>query len=136
LTDVNAGLSSILSAEAELLLASNVLQPQRPLTFFQATLVLSLWSSAVGQSPNGLDAWLMTGVAIQHGSISESVKDVATGKVQIIKEETQVDCLYLWNHLCLSHLHACITMRRKAMINAAHIRQARLVTSLPSTSNF
>ncbi|THZ31009.1 hypothetical protein D6C91_00942 [Aureobasidium pullulans] len=136
LTDVNAGLSSILSAEAERLLASNVLQPQRPLTFFQATLVLSLWSSAVGQSPTGLDVWLMTGMAIQHGSISKSVKDVATGKIQVIKEETQVDCLYLWNHLCLSHLHACITMRRKAMINAAHIRQARLVTSMPSTSNF
>ncbi|THV84012.1 hypothetical protein D6D17_01831 [Aureobasidium pullulans] len=132
LTDVNAGLSSILSAEAERLLASNVLQPQRPLTFYQAPSCCLY----VGQSPTGLDVWLMTGMAIQHGSISKSVKDLATGKIQVIKEKTQVDCLYLWNHLCLSHLHACITMRRKAMINAAHIRQARLVTSMPSTSNF
>ncbi|KAG9708926.1 MFS general substrate transporter, partial [Aureobasidium melanogenum] len=125
-----------LFAEVRSLLGDNLQQPQRPLAFFQASLVLSLWSSAFGPPLTSPDAWLVTGMALQQGMVSDVIKDVAMGNIRDMKDAARLNLLYLWNHLCLSHLHACITMRRKAMISAAHIKQAQLITRVAQSSNF
>ncbi|KAG9959342.1 MFS general substrate transporter, partial [Aureobasidium melanogenum] len=78
----------------------------------------------------------VTGMALQQGMVSDVIKDVAMGNIRDMKDAARLNLLYLWNHLCLSHLHACITMRRKAMINAAHIKQAQLITRVAQSSNF
>lgn len=135
LTD-EINLTPVLFKEVKSLLGCYLLQPRQSVEFFQASLILSLWSTTAGQHPLSLDAWLITGVALQQGLISDTLGRMAVGDLNQIDKDFPIDAFYLWNHLCLSHLHSCISMRRKAMITAAQVKQSRLVLRIPTSTNF
>jgi hypothetical protein len=87
--------------EAKTLLSLAMLNVPQPIAFFQASLVLSLWSTTIGQIPLGIDSWLLSGFALQH-SIASGFFTSTTGRSHLNKEE--LDHLCIWNHLCLVHL--------------------------------
>lgn len=89
--------------EAKTLLSVAMLNVPQPLQFFQASLVLSLWSTTIGQIPLGIDSWLLSGFALQHSVASGLFAPSMEGpRTHLDKEE--LDHLCIWNHLCLAHL--------------------------------
>ncbi|KAI7247292.1 hypothetical protein KC352_g13804 [Hortaea werneckii] len=101
-------------------LSASLLRIQQPLAFFQAVLILSLWSTTAGQQPLSLDSWLITGYALQHS--------LASAVFQGLNNRTANCSFAAWsvrNHLCLSHLHACISTRRTAVVTSSDIEMAR-----------
>lgn len=117
-------IAPVLLVEARRLLGQHLLQAPQPLAFFQSVLVLSLWSTTVGQKPLSVDGWLITGYGIQNRLAAPEVFGDSIGDV------------FLWTKLCLSHLHACISMRRKAMINKGEIDRIKRLLPLAELSNF
>lgn len=51
---------------AKALLSTAMLSVPQPIEFFQSSLVLSLWSTTIGQIPLNVDGWLLSGFALQH----------------------------------------------------------------------
>lgn len=125
--------SEALSAEAKNLLGSRLLQTEQPYSFFQAALVLSLWSTTAGQSPLGLDAWSISGYALQQASVSELFNDRRTPEEH---HSTYPERSQVHSHLQLAHLHACVSLRRRARLGFNDIERARLDGSMNSFSNF
>lgn len=125
-----------LFAEAKSLLGQHLLQSPQPLAFFQAVLVLSLWSTTIGQTPLSIDAWLVTGFAIQHASASDVFRESHYSSSLDSEFESTVGKLLLWNRLCLAHLHACISMRRTSMVTKADIERVRKRLPPGKLSNF
>lgn len=86
-------------------IASSLLAAPQPLEFFQAALLLCMWSTTVGQTPLSIDSWLLSGFALQH-CLTSDIFDVIlgdspgfTGPIhQLLVRWT------VWNHLCLVHL--------------------------------
>lgn len=71
--------------------------------FFQSVLILSLWSTTVGQVPLSIDGWLLTSYAIQQALASPKFSFLNEQKAAHI----DINCLdrwCVWNHLCLAHL--------------------------------
>lgn len=126
----------LLFAEAKSLLSQQLLHSPQPLAFFQAVLVLSLWSTTVGQKPLSIDSWMVTGFAIQHGSASEVFQESQYSSSLDSEFGSTVGKLLLWNRLCLSHLHACISMRRNSMVSKADIERIRKRLPPGELSNF
>ena len=87
--------------EAKTLLSLAMLNVPQPIEFFQASLVLSLWSTTIGQIPLGMDSWLLSGFALQH-SVASGLFAPSTNRPQLSEES--LDHLCVWNHLCLAHL--------------------------------
>jgi hypothetical protein len=87
--------------EVKSLLSIAMLNVPQPIAFFQASLVLSLWSTTIGQIPLGIDSWLLSGFALQH-SFASGFFAPLTAASNSSKE--QLDHLCVWNHLCLVHL--------------------------------
>lgn len=125
-----------LFAEAKSLLGQQVLQAPQPLAFFQAVLVLSLWSTTIGQTPLSIDAWLVTGFAVQHASASDVFCESRYSSSLDSEFESTVGKLLLWNRLCLAHLHACISMRRTSMVSKVDIERVRKRLPPGELSNF
>jgi hypothetical protein len=89
--------------EAKDLLSLAMLNVPQPIQFFQASLVLSLWSTTIGQIPLGIDSWLLSGFALQHSAASGLFASSIEGhRTKLNKED--LDHLCIWNHLCLAHL--------------------------------
>ncbi|GAB1726283.1 hypothetical protein NU195Hw_g4532t1 [Hortaea werneckii] len=112
-------------------LSGSLLEIRQPLAFFQAVLILSLWSTTAGQKPLSLDSWLITGYALQH-SLASAIfqgRDDRMASGQFAASSVR-------NHLCLSHLHACISTRRTAVITSSDVENGRRLLSCPSSSNF
>lgn len=118
--------AAVLFDEAKALLSEALLQTPQQLDFFRAVLVLSLWSTTVGQQPLSIDSWLITGFAIQHGSAGAIFRGprLPVGKA------------LLWTRLCLAHLHSCITMRRNSIIRRADVEPIRRLIATESLSNY
>lgn len=125
-----------LFAEVKSLLSQQLLQSPQPLAFFQAVLVLSMWSTTIGQTPLSIDAWLVTGFAIQHASASDVFRESQYSSSLDSEFESTVGKLLLWNRLCLAHLHACISMRRNAMVSKADVERIRKRLPPGELSNF
>lgn len=129
--------ADVLFSEAKSLLSQQLLQSPQPLAFFQAVLVLSLWSTTVGQKPLSIDSWMITGFAIQHGLASRVLVDSQRNVLaKQFNPGGSLGEMLLWTRLCLSHLHACISIRRNAIISKTDIEH--LTKSLPTQqlSNF
>jgi hypothetical protein len=89
--------------EVRTLLASALLVTPQTEEFFQAVIVLSLWSTTVGQVPLGIDGWLITSYALQQALASPALADIhrrANRQVDPAKANKQ----HVWTHLCLAHL--------------------------------
>ena len=96
-------LAPALFEEAQTLVSRALLTVAGSMEFFQSVLILSLWSTTVGQVPLGIDGWLLTSYAIQQA--------LASPRFSFLREPTATpvggDCLdrwCIWNHLCLAHL--------------------------------
>lgn len=91
--------------EAKSLVSRALLVVPQSIEHFQAILILSLWSTTIGQQPLSIDSWLLTGYALQQGFASSCFPDLLSkvGPGQEI-EESHIDAWCLWNHLCVAHL--------------------------------
>lgn len=97
-------LAPILFKEAKSLLLPSLLEfPQRP-EFFQATLILSLWSTTIGQVPLSLDSWLLTGYALQQASANPIFTDFHQSTAHTPRSRDVYMAQFVRNHLCIAHL--------------------------------
>lgn len=90
--------------EAKNLLEKCLLVFPQPIEFFQASLILSLWSTTIGQVPLSLDSWLLSGSALQQAFSNPMFIDTSliASNTPARKVPTTARCLL--NHLCLAHL--------------------------------
>jgi hypothetical protein len=86
------------------LVTSSLLIVPQPIEFFQAVLILSLWSTTIGQVPLSVDSWLLTGYALQQALASPDFVQVFRITSDISVARSCIDAWCLWNHLCLAHL--------------------------------
>ena len=101
--DLATRLAPILFKEAKSLLSIAMLTVPQPVEFFQASLVLSMWSTTIGQVPLTIDSWLLSGFALQH-SIASGLFHSADRVHRTPQNKAELDHLCVWNHLCLAHL--------------------------------
>ena len=102
--DLADRLAPRLFEEAMKLVTSSLLTVPQPMEFFQAVLILSLWSTTIGQVPLSVDSWLLTGYALQQAMASPRFVDVFRGSSNTPAGRSRIDAWCLWNHLCLAHL--------------------------------
>lgn len=127
-------LAPTLFKEAKGQLSAAMLSTPQPIEFFQASLVLSLWSTTIGQVPLSIDSWLLSGFALQH-SIAAGLFGLATSPDAGLNKH-ELDRLCVWNHLCLVHLHYCVGTRRKAVIDRKDIERCRVILASDHATNF
>ncbi|KAF2682405.1 hypothetical protein K458DRAFT_307421, partial [Lentithecium fluviatile CBS 122367] len=121
--------------DAKTLLSLSMLNVPQPIEFFQTSLVLSLWSTTIGQIPLGIDSWLLSGLALQH-SVASDLFTTATEDQRAHSDKEVLDHLCIWNHLCLVHLHYCVGTRRKAVLDQKDVDRCRLVLGSDHATNF
>ncbi|KAJ0139516.1 hypothetical protein HZ326_17552 [Fusarium oxysporum f. sp. albedinis] len=108
--------------ESKRLITTSLLEVPQTLEFFQAVLILSLWSTTIGQVPLSIDSWLLTGYAIQQALASPHFLEVIRpGSSQHIDDSLDAWCL--WNHLCVAHLQYCVGTRRHSLLTQAQVDQ-------------
>jgi hypothetical protein len=93
----------VLLSEAQLLLSRSLLTVAGDMAFFQAVLILSLWSTTVGQVPLSMDGWLLTSYAIHHAQANPIFSHVS-GRPSQPPTDDELDAWCIWNHLSLAHL--------------------------------
>ena len=97
-------LAPTLFEEAKRLVASSLLVTPQTIEFFQAALVLSLWSTTIGQVPLSIDSWLLTGYALQQCLASPLFNEVLQTDTHPAVNHKYHKALCMWNHLCVAHL--------------------------------
>jgi hypothetical protein len=90
--------------ESKSLLSSTLLDIPQTIEFFQAAVVLSMWSTTIGQTPLSIDSWLLSGFALQHSLGSDIFAKVSDPGHQVSLSKVELDQWCIWNHLCLVHL--------------------------------
>ncbi|KAF2636671.1 hypothetical protein P280DRAFT_552840 [Massarina eburnea CBS 473.64] len=130
-----ARLAPKLFSEAKSLMSVAMLNVPQPIEFFQASLVLSLWSTTIGQIPLGIDSWLLSGFALQHSVASGLFVTSVNGRRTVLDKQ-ELDNLCIWNHLCLVHLHYCVGTRRKAVLIQQDVDRCRLILGSSHATNF
>jgi hypothetical protein len=104
--DSASTLAPRLVPEAKTLLSAHLLDVPQSIAFFQAAVVLSMWSTTIEQTPLSIDSWLLSGFALQHSLASEVFAPVIAGSggqaASLSKSELDRWCV--WNQLCLVHL--------------------------------
>lgn len=121
---------------AKSLVSNALLTAPQNIDFFQAILVLCLWSTTVGQVPLSIDGWLLSGYALQH-CLYSPLFDVTLGQGQdgqVTKNALDRWCLR--NHLYLAHLHYCVGTSRKAMLHSSQIEACRPFVDYERLTNF
>jgi hypothetical protein len=100
--DLSDALAPKLFQEATRLVQQAMLIAPQTLEFFQATIILSLWSTTIGQFPMSIDGWLLTSHAIMQASASPIFASITPPSRPNFG--TDLDQVYIWNHLCVAHL--------------------------------
>ncbi|KAL4966303.1 uncharacterized protein BDV14DRAFT_208290 [Aspergillus stella-maris] len=135
--DIAAGLAPKLFDSARSLVQNALLVSPQPIEFFQAILVLCMWSTTVGQVPLGIDSWLLSGFALQHcqsSSLFSAVTNPST--TQSKADRNTLDRWLLWNHICLVHLHYCVGTSRRSMLQDWHIARCRAIVDSDRATNY
>ncbi|KAL6712009.1 hypothetical protein ACN47E_003052 [Coniothyrium glycines] len=127
-------LAPLLFREAQSLLSTAMLTVPQPIEFFQASVILSMWSTTIGRVPLSIDSWLLSGFALQH-CIASGLFQLERRKDSAISKST-LDQWCVWNHLCLVHLHYCVGTRRKAVIDRHDIEKCRVLLGSDHATNF
>lgn len=105
--------------------------------FFQAALILCMWSTTVGQVPLGIDSWLLSGFALQHSQSSPIFATITSQAHRHTKmDEATLDHVCLWNHLCLAHLHYCVGTSRRSTLQAWQIERCEAILGSDHAINF
>lgn len=128
-------LAPILLSESRSQLSAALLTTPQPVEFLQAALLLSMWSTTIGRIPMSIDSWLLSSFALQHSTAS----DFSSSSTQQVIEgmgRADLDKLYVWNHLCLVHLHYCVGTGRKAVLEHGDIERCRRALVVKRASNF
>jgi hypothetical protein len=102
--DLADRLAPKLFEESKRLITGSLLEVPQTVEFFQAALILSFWSTTIGQVPLSIDSWLLTGYAIQQALVSPYFAEVMRPGAHSSTESTAPDAWCLWNHLCVAHL--------------------------------
>ncbi|PYI24540.1 hypothetical protein BO99DRAFT_320837, partial [Aspergillus violaceofuscus CBS 115571] len=139
--DLADRLAPQLFREAQRLVTSSLLVVPQTTPFFQAVLILSLWSTTIGQVPLSIDSWLLTGYALQQALISPDFMEVTRPDATLPAVQGHIDAWCLWNHLCLAHLqHApplyCVGTRRQALLTDVDIERCARFIQTASITNY
>ncbi|KAL2815611.1 hypothetical protein BDW59DRAFT_166758 [Aspergillus cavernicola] len=135
--DLAANLAPKLYECARSLVQSALLISPQPIEFFQAALILCMWSTTVGQVPLSIDSWLLSGFALQHcqsSSLFSSIINPSTSTAGLGKDA--LDRWFLWNHLCLVHLHYCVGTSRMSMLQDWQIARCRVIVDSDRATNY
>ncbi|KAJ6088436.1 hypothetical protein N7486_009697 [Penicillium sp. IBT 16267x] len=132
-----AGLAPKLYEYARSSISSTLLVAPQSIEFFQATLILCMWSTTVGQVPLSIDSWLLSGFALQHSQSSPLFAAVTSQSQPPIRmDEKTLDRWCLWNHVCLAHLHYCVGTSRRSMLQAWQIERCQAIIDSDHATNF
>ncbi|RAH67268.1 uncharacterized protein BO66DRAFT_329522, partial [Aspergillus aculeatinus CBS 121060] len=138
--DLADRLAPQLFREAKRLVTSSLLVVPQTTPFFQAVLILSLWSTTIGQVPLSVDSWLLTGYALQQALISPDFVEVMRPDAALPTVQKHVDAWCLWNHLCLAHLQHVPPLvartRRQAQLTDVDIERCARLMQTDSTTNY
>ncbi|OQE21752.1 hypothetical protein PENSTE_c011G06865 [Penicillium steckii] len=135
--ELAASLAPKLYECARSLVSSNLLVAPQSIEFFQAALILCMWSTTVGQVPLSIDTWLLSGFALQHSQSSPLFAEITAQlpPSNRLDEKTASLCC-LWNHLCLAHLHYCVGTNHRSMLQPWQIERTRLILDSDQATNF
>ncbi|KAB8235743.1 uncharacterized protein BDW43DRAFT_318142 [Aspergillus alliaceus] len=133
---VATNLAPKLYQSARSLISAALLISPQPLEFFQAAIVLSLWSTTVGQVPLSIDSWLLSGFALQHCQSSPLFDAINHSPNHTELTKATLDSWCIWNHLCLAHLQYCVGTSRKSMIDASQIPRCRAIAGSDHATNY
>lgn len=91
--------------EAKTLLSGSLIDVPQSIEFFQAAVILSMWSTTIGQTPLSMDSWLLSGLALQHSLANNVFAHITSwngsrGSWRWSKSELDRWCV--WNHHVLS----------------------------------
>ena len=101
--NVSEALAPALLRETKRLLGHSLLGVIDSLDTFRSLLVLSLWSTSVGGELLGIDGWLLTSYAIQHGKIGMTFQEAFKKSSRGLGND-QMDAWCIWVHICVAHL--------------------------------
>lgn len=135
--DLAEAIAPRLFQEAKTLLSAGLLTVPQSFAFFQASLILSLWSTTIGQVLLSIDSWLSSGFALQHSLASEMFLPIfqkINPSAHLSRESLHHLCV--WNHLCLVHLHYSVGTRRRPLVDRAQIEKCRKVLDSDHATNF
>lgn len=122
---------------ARSLVSSMLLTTPQSVDFFQAALILCMWSTTVGQVPLSIDSWLLSGFALQHSQSSPIFAMITSQSHRYTKmDEVTLDHICLWNHLCLAHLHYCVGTSRRSTLQAWQIERCEAIIGSDHAINF
>ncbi len=104
--DLAAVLAPRMFEEAKSLFSKALLAVPQSFDFFQASVILSMWSTTIGQVLLSIDSWLSSGFALQH-SFASDIFTSTNGQGASQATGLDTDQLAVWNNLCLTHLQYC-----------------------------
>lgn len=90
--------------DSKALLSNILLDIPQSIEFFQAAVILSMWSTTIGQTPLSIDSWLLSGFALQHSLASDVFAPIIDPDHSGALSKNELDRWCIWNHLCLVHL--------------------------------
>jgi hypothetical protein len=102
--EVAARLAPKLFDKARAHISAALLTTPQPVEFFQAAIILCMWSTTVGQVPLSIDSWLLSGFAIQHCLSTNLFNPISSSTHPTAHSKKNLENWRLWNHLCLAHL--------------------------------
>ena len=133
--ELAARLAPALFEKAKALLSIALLTSPQTIDFFQAAIVLSMWSTTVGQVPLSIDSWLLSGFAVQHCVSSDLFDPILNGQEPPrTKQDLELFCL--WSHIALVHLHYSVGTRRKSMIARSQMDRCRAILESDYATNY
>lgn len=94
--------------EAKRLLSTALLTVPQGIEFYQAIVILSLWSTTIGQVPLSVDSWMLTGYALQQAMASPFFLDAFHSSTAAPITKAHCDAWCLWTHLTLAHLQCVL----------------------------
>ncbi|UNI24975.1 hypothetical protein JDV02_010688 [Purpureocillium takamizusanense] len=135
--DLADHLAPKLFQEVMKLLQKAMLVADQPIEFFQAVVILSLWSSTIGQRPLSIDSWLLTSHAFMQATASPTFARILQPSYKrASSQEGDLDVIYLWNHLCVAHLQYCVVLQRQSFLNQAQIDQCLRMAEGDDATNY
>ncbi|PLB38184.1 C6 zinc finger domain protein [Aspergillus candidus] len=113
--------------------AASIVWERPPLTHesLQALVLLCLWPATVQKEPP-MDSWVLSGISVQHATISFGFLNYAPTEL-MVNDETAVQ-LRLWNAVCLTQLHHSVGNARPLQIQQRHLDHCPRILDHPAAT--
>ncbi|PYI27945.1 hypothetical protein BP00DRAFT_482049 [Aspergillus indologenus CBS 114.80] len=140
--DLADRLAPQLFREAQRLVTSSLLVVPQTTPFFQAVLILSLWSTTIGQVPLSIDSWLLTGYGLQQALISPDFMAVMRPDAALPTVQGHIDacmlppCRLYKAYLADLFLRYCVGTRRQALLADVDIERCARFMQTASITNY